>query len=144
MQLALETRQVFAFLETAYRMGVLDKFMPVFSESLEGLKKKTGLDMQDILNEMDGAREETIEKMDRFLGRLELPLRLGTNDRLMGLISRLLDFQVGRRVVRLGLQKYLNKVLAVGEGKLPPPSEKPKGCLASAGEKVGPAAGKQT
>ena len=119
----LEAAQVFAVMETSYRKGVIDKFIPLFGEALEGLMEETGVNMEDLIYKLDEVELGTVEKLNRLLGISGPLLRLANNDRLMGLVSRILDLELVRRVLTRGLIR----VLTLAVGKAPALGEKIRG-----------------
>ncbi|NPV60923.1 MAG: hypothetical protein HPY75_14830, partial [Actinobacteria bacterium] len=56
MALALDPAEVFKVMRCAWRNGVLDKFMVIQGEALEGVMADTGMNMGDLLNRLDEAR----------------------------------------------------------------------------------------
>ncbi|NPV59498.1 MAG: hypothetical protein HPY75_07535, partial [Actinobacteria bacterium] len=56
MALALDPQEVFKVMQCAWRNGVLDKFMVIQGEALEGVMADTGMNMGDLLNRLDEAR----------------------------------------------------------------------------------------
>ena len=125
----IKQEQSFAFMEASYRYGVIDKILPLLGQSIDGLQEATGLSMEGILDKLDGAKEETIEKMDRYLGYTTPLLSIATKDWAMKLLSRLLDFQVVRHFTMWFMQKYFERVIAKSEGTLKPLSQRMKGWL---------------
>ncbi|MDY6797049.1 MAG: hypothetical protein SWK76_17475 [Actinomycetota bacterium] len=139
--MTLEAAQVFAVMETSYRKGVIDKFIPLFGEALEGLMEETGMNMEDLLNKLDEAKPETVEKLNRLLGSSGPLLRLANNDRLMGLVSRILDLELVRRVSIRGLIWFLKRSLAKSEGEFPPLTERLRGYITVIGQRSSGLAG---
>jgi hypothetical protein len=107
IKVTLKPGQIYTFMQKAYLHGVLDRFVPVLGEALDGAMRETGLSMDDMMNKMDGAEEATVEKVDRFLARTGLFFQISANGLLMRLFSRLLDIHTVRRVAVNRLQRFL-------------------------------------
>jgi len=122
--LRVEAAQVFALMETLYRNGVIDNFMPLFGKALEGLTEETGLNMEDLINKVDAVKSETIWMLDRLLGISGPFLRLANNDRLMGLVSRILDLELIRLVLIRGLSWLLGGLIWFQSEGLTPLTER--------------------
>ncbi len=79
--MSLDTRRAFAFMRMNYKYGLLDKTASLMGEALEGAMDELGLDFEDVLMRLDGAGEDTI---DRINGAVEkwsgLALRLAVNE----------------------------------------------------------------
>jgi len=118
----LESGRVFNVMAAAYRHGVLDRFMGIFGEVLEGVMAETGAGIGDVVNKMDEARESTVAKLDSLLSRSGPLLKAASGDRLMETASRLLDSPLVRRVVVRLLKGFLVRAMD-GEGR-PPFSER--------------------
>ena len=123
----LKPEQLFTFMEVAYRQGVIDKVMPLVGQSLEKLKANSGLTMDDLLNKLDGAAPESIEKLNKVLNWSPPLLRLAGNDILMSLLSKMLSIQMVQHMTVWVMEKYFAHVLAKSDGTLPTLSEKLKG-----------------
>ena len=122
--LRLESTQVFAVMETLYRKGVIDKFIPLFGEVLVGLGEETGMNLGDLLNKLNEVKPETIRMLDRLLGISGPLLRLANNDRLMGLVSRILDLELIRLVLIRGLSWLLGGLIWFQSEGLTPLTER--------------------
>lgn len=91
----------------AWRNGVLDRFMAIQGEALEGVMADTGLNMGDLLNRLDEAKQETVDKVDRLLDRAGPLMKYLDSDRLMGLAARLLDFAPVKRAMVAGMRAQM-------------------------------------
>lgn len=109
--MALETADAFAVMSTAYRVGVLDKMIPLVGLALEGCQERAGLEYGDVYLMMDEARPETIEKLDRLFKRSGFLLRLADNELLLRVFSRLMDLDVVKRATTALLTWVLLKVV---------------------------------
>jgi hypothetical protein len=115
--MSLDPAHVFDAMQCAYRNGVLDKFTIIQGEALEAVIKQSGLNMGDLLNRLDEAEEKTVMRIDRLLDRLGPLLKYASNDRLMKLLSRLLDIGLVRKMVIAGMKSAILKNLP---GQAPP------------------------
>jgi hypothetical protein len=86
-------------MQCAYRNGVLDKFMVIQGEALEGVMADTGMNMGDLLNRLDEAEEATVMKIDRLLDRAGPLVKYLDNDSLMKFTSRLLDIAAVKKLM---------------------------------------------
>ena len=123
----LKPEQLFKFMEVAYRHGVLDKLMPLVGESLDRAQKNTGQNMDDLLNKLDGAGSESIERVDRLLGLSPPLLFLASNDLVMSMLSRVLGIALVRRMVVWGVSNFLAWAIARADGSQPALSWKSNG-----------------
>jgi hypothetical protein len=117
-RLSLDPAEVFKVMQCAYRNGVLDKFMAIQGEALEGVMAEAGVNMGDLLNRMDEATEEAVMKIDCLLDRAGPFMKYLDNDRLMKLSSRLLDIPLVNKAMVAGMKNNIAKTLA----DTPPPS----------------------
>jgi hypothetical protein len=113
--MAVESDQVFDVLEVAYRTGVLDKALPLVGEAIDDVREVDGRGMSYLLTVIDETSEETLTRFDRVLGRSGILLRLAKSERLMRLLSRLMDLAAVRRATRLGLRRYFERLLRKSE-----------------------------
>ena len=102
-------------MSAAYRTGLLDKALPLVGEAISGCQEDTGLDFGDLMNKLDEAKSRTIIKLDRLLKKSGPILRLASNERLLALLSRIMDFGAVRKATSPALRKSL--VLVVGGDK---------------------------
>ena len=91
MAVDVDTQAIFRVMRYAYRHGVLEVFMHVQGKALEMAMLKTGADMGDLLNRLDEARPETLEKLDRLLRRTGPLLKFLENEQVMRLAGRILS-----------------------------------------------------
>ena len=117
-RLSLDPAEVFRVMQCAYRNGVLDKFMAIQGEALEGVMAEAGVNMGDLLNRMDEAEEKTVQKIDRLLDKAGPFMKYLDNDKLMKFSSRLLDIPLVRKAMVAGMKKNILKTLS----DTPPPS----------------------
>ena len=129
--MALESGQVFAVMQVAYRQGVLDRFNPLLGEALDGAMEETGFNLDDLFNQMDGAREETVEKLDRTILSSGFILRIAASDRLMRLCARLVDNERIRRVMVKVMQDFFVAKISPDKAGQFPVTKRLKGYLAS-------------
>jgi len=113
----IDPGEVFDVMECAYRHGVLDKFMVIQGEALEAVMKEAELNMGDLLNRMDEAEEETVQKVDRLLDRLGPFIKYADSDRLMKFTSRILDLPLVKRMM---VKNIKNSILKIMTGESPP------------------------
>ena len=113
--MALDTRQAFKFLQVNYEYGLLDEMGSIVGDALEIIMAEQRIDMEDVLNRMDGAGEQTIERVDRLLEKWSnLFFRLAANKSMTRLQAALLRIPAVRRgAVRLAVA-LLRKGLAPG------------------------------
>lgn len=109
--MALKPGLVFEVTASAYRNGVIDRGMALFGDALDGAINETGCEMGDLVNKMDEAGERTVMRIDALLARSGPLLRLAASDRLMALVSRLLNVEAVRRVGVTVLTKMLVRVV---------------------------------
>jgi len=127
--LSLDPAEVFKVMQCAYRNGVLDKFMVIQGEALEGVIAETGMNMGDLLNRLDEAEEATVMKIDRLLDKAGPLMKYLDNDRLMKFASRLLDIALVKKLMVKNMQATMARAAT---GTKPP----------SLGERVRALAGK--
>jgi hypothetical protein len=114
--MTLKPGLVFEVMASAYRHDVLDKYMSLSGDALEGVMKDTGLQIGDLVNRLDETQERTVMRMDALLARSGTMLRLAANDRMMAMVSRLMDLKAVRRVIIAAMRRSL--VMAVS-GRTP-------------------------
>ena len=115
--MSLDPADVFRVMQCAYRNGVLDKFMVIQGEALEGVMADTGMNMGDLLNRLDEADEATVMKIDRLLDRASPFLKYLDNDHLMRFASRLLGIAAVKRLMVKGIRTTMGRAAA---GTAPP------------------------
>jgi len=116
--LSLDPAEVFKVMQCAYRNGVLDKFMVIQGEALEGVMAEAGVNMGDLLNRMDEATEESVQKIDRLLDKAGPLMKYLDSDKLMKVVSRLLDLPLVKKALVAGMKQNIAKTLSDS----PPPS----------------------
>lgn len=107
--MTIEQGEVYRAMATAYRQGVLDKSIALFGEATARAMDETGANMGDLINRLDEAEEDTIRKFDGFLARSGPLLRVTSNDRFMGFVSRILDVRFIRNLAVGALAKSIVK-----------------------------------
>jgi len=115
--LPLDPAEVFRVMQCAYRNGVLDKFMVVQGEAMEGVMAATGMNMGDLLNRLDEAKEETVQKIDRLLNRVGPVMKFLDNDKLMKMASRLLDIGLVKKAMIKNMETTMVRAIT---GTTPP------------------------
>lgn len=111
--MSLDTRRAFAFMRMNYKYGLADKTASLMGEALQGAMAELDLDFEDVLMRLDGASEETIEKINSAVEKWSgLALRLAVNDTMTRLQARLLDFPAVRRRLISLIQARLVKALS--------------------------------
>lgn len=127
-KMSIDSQMVFWAVQCAYRNGVLDKISALQGEALKAIMRETGLNMGDLFNRLDEAQEETVQKIDRLAGRLGPLIKYANNDRLMKLVSRILDIRAVQRIIVKGSKKMILKNL---DGRAAPsPMHKPNAMAA--------------
>jgi hypothetical protein len=125
--MALDTQLAFKFMQINYKYGLLDEMGSIVGEALDAVLLETGMDMEDILNMVDGASESTVEKIDSLLERWGTPLlRLATNDTMTRLQAWLLKKPAVRRGAVALAKIVLRKRLAPAQAA---PANGPGGSL---------------
>ncbi len=81
----------FNFMRANYAAGMLDKTGSLLGQALDAWMRETGLDMGDLLMALDGASEEAVDRLNRLVRFAGPLLRLGANERMLRLQSRLLE-----------------------------------------------------
>ena len=100
----LDPTDVFKVMQCAYRHGVLDKFMVIQGQALEGVIAETGMNMGDLLNRLDEAEEATVNKIDGLLDKAGPFIKYLDSDGLMKLTSHLLDIALVRKLMVKNMQ----------------------------------------
>jgi hypothetical protein len=79
--LALDTGLAFKFMQLNYKYGLLDEVGSIMGEALDNVMSEKNMDMEDLVNLLDGASEDTIAKIDGLLVKWgNLFLKLAVND----------------------------------------------------------------
>jgi len=108
--LSLDPQEVFRVMQCAYRNGVLDKFMVIQGQAMEGVMADTGMNMGDLLNRLDEAEEATVMKIDKLLDRAGPLMKYLDNDVLMRFASRLLDLALVRKLMVANMRTMMGRV----------------------------------
>jgi hypothetical protein len=140
--LAFDPDLMFSVMEKAYRTGLFDKMNVIMGEALGEVISKHGLNMEVLINHMDDAKEETVMKMDKALNNSTFMLKLAGNEKMMVMMSKLMDSALVHKIAVKGMAWFLDRTLAKADGTLPPLKEQLKGLLASRKEKVLSTAGR--
>jgi hypothetical protein len=114
---SLDPNEVFNVMQCAYRNGVLDKFMVIQGEALQGVIEQSGWNLGDLLNRMDETEEKTVVKIDRLLDLAGPLVKFANNDTLMKLSSKMLDIGLIRKMIIANMKKMILKTLP---GQAPP------------------------
>jgi hypothetical protein len=110
ISLSLDPQEVFRVMQCAYRNGVLDKFMVIQGEAMEGVMADTGMNMGDLLNRLDEAEEATVIKIDKMLDRAGPLMKHLDSDLLMKLASRLLDLALVKKLLIANMRTMMAKI----------------------------------
>ncbi|MDY6795982.1 MAG: hypothetical protein SWK76_12025 [Actinomycetota bacterium] len=115
--MSLDPVGVFKVIQCTYGHGVLDEFMVIQGQTLEGVIVETWINIGDLLNRLDEAEEATVKKIDGLLDMAGPFINHLDNDGLMKLSSRLLDIALVRKL----MVKNLRATMAgATTGTLPP------------------------
>lgn len=107
--MSLDPAQVFKVMQCAYRNGVLDKFMVIQGQAMEGVMADTGMNMGDLLNRLDEAEESTVQKIDKMLDRAGPAMKYLDSDTLMRLASRLLDSGLVQKMMVANMRAMMGR-----------------------------------
>ncbi len=121
--MAFDPQLMFSVMEKAYRTGLMDKGNAILGDALSEVIERNGINMEDLINRMDMAREETVRKLDRALDRSTPLLKLAGNEAMMRRMSRLLDMAPVRKAAVKGMVLMLERTMAKADGTLPPLKE---------------------
>lgn len=116
--MAFDPAVMYRFMETSYRFGVLDKIMTIQGQALDEVVAEKNLSMADFLERMDEAGEGTVAKIDKQLDRSKLLLKIASNEWMMRLTSKILDYPSVRRLLIHITKRYLLKTIT---GQVPSP-----------------------
>ncbi|MHB8895815.1 MAG: hypothetical protein ACYC99_11660 [Candidatus Geothermincolia bacterium] len=106
--MALDTGLAFKFMRINYKYGLLDEVGAIAGEALEAVLREQRMDMEDLLNMLDGASEGTIEKINGILDRWgTIFLRLAANEQM----TRLQAYLLKKPPVRRGAVKAATHIL---------------------------------
>lgn len=112
----LEEGLVFDVMASAYRHGVLDKFMSITGDALDSAMLETGRRMGDLVNMLDEAAERTVMRANGLLSRAGLLLKLAASDPVMSVASRSLEVNAVRNAVKGLLARRLVKAIEAQAG----------------------------
>jgi hypothetical protein len=113
--MTLDTRQAFRFLQVNYKYGLLDEVGSLVGDALEAVMLELNLDMEDILNRLDGTDERTIERINDVIERrAHLFFKLAANETMTKLQAALLRIPVVRRGALRVVSAYLRRKLSGG------------------------------
>lgn len=132
--MASETGLAFRFMRINYKYGLMDEVGSIAGDALETVLLERGLDMEDLINALDGASEQTVERLNRLVERYSpVALRLMTNETMTRFQAWLLRKPAVRRAAVMAATRLLRRLdLAPGTGA--------NGC-ASLEQAPGPVAG---
>jgi len=114
--LPLEEGLVFDVMASAYRHGVLDKFMSITGDALDSAILETGRRMGDLVNMLDEATERTVMRANGLLSHAGLLLKLAASDPVMSVASRSLEVNAVRNAVKGLLARRLVKAIEAQAG----------------------------
>lgn len=134
--MAVDTADMVAFMQVAYRQGVLDRVFPMLGDSMSAVMRKTGMTFEDFVYRIDEASVETLDKVGDFFVKWGGALRVLSSDRLMGLARRMLDFTLVARATRFGMQAVLMVVISKGSGVEHPVRDLLQGYLSAARDRL--------
>jgi hypothetical protein len=117
--LPLEEGLVFKVMASAYRHGVLDKFMSITGDALDSAMLETGRQMGGLVNMLDETRERTVMKANNLLSRTGLVLKLAASGPVMSVASRSLDVHAVRNVVKGVMARKLVKAIEAQAAAIP-------------------------
>jgi hypothetical protein len=111
IQMSIRPDEIFELMHCSYRNGITDKFISIESEALAEAMVETGMNLQDLLNRMDDAGQETVDRLDMLLDRIGPFVKYLANDRLMRFNSRLLDVPLVKRWMVRHMKRSLLKAI---------------------------------
>lgn len=129
--MAFDPDLMFSVMEKAYRTGLLDKTNVIMGEALGDVIERHGLNMEELINRMDMAQEATVKKIDRALSRSTVLLKLAGNEKMMVMMSKLMDVALVHKLSVKGMVWFLERTMAKTDGTLPPLKDQLKGLLFS-------------
>jgi hypothetical protein len=117
--MALDTGLAFKFMQVNYKYGLLDEVGSIVGDAFEAVMVEKGMDMEDILNILDGTSEDTIEKIDGLLDRWgTLLFRLAANGPMTRLQAYLLKKPAVRRLaVKVAANQLGKRLVPSGEAR---------------------------
>lgn len=131
-----EAGLAFKFMRVNYKYGLMDEVGAIAGDALENVMRERGLDMEDVINSLDGAGEGTVERLNGLVERWSpLALRLAVNDTATRLSAWLLRKPpVRRAAVRAVTRALLRSGLgtpagADTPGHVPPPGPGTRGVM---------------
>jgi NADP-dependent 3-hydroxy acid dehydrogenase YdfG len=114
--LSLKQGQVFKVMACAYRHDVLDKFLSVLGDAIDGVMRDADLGIGDLVNKLDEAGEQTVMKLDGLIARSGPMLRFAAMDRVMAAVSRLMDVATVRKAMVAVTKRMLVKAVTADRG----------------------------
>jgi len=109
--LAFDPELAFRFMQMNYRHGLTDRMAGIAGEALGQVLAERNLCMEDLIIMMDGASDETLDRMERILSRSTLLLRLAANERMTAFQVKLLGMPGVRRRAVAGMARALGGVV---------------------------------
>lgn len=107
----VDSDTAFRFMRANYRSGMLDKTGAILGQALGEWMADAGLDMEDVLQRLDGASEDAVDRMNKLVRYVNPLLRLGSNEKILRLQARLLDLPRVRAVSIFIIKRVLGRVL---------------------------------
>lgn len=115
--MALDTELAFKFMQINYKYGLLDEMGSIIGDALEAVLREQGMDMEDVLNLVDGASEVTVEKVNDLLEKWgTLFFRLAANEPMTRLQVYLLRKPFIRKGAVRAAKRVFKKRLVPGQG----------------------------
>lgn len=113
-RMAMEASDVSAFMLSAYRNGVLDRFVPILGKAMDGALAEAGVGLEQIVYQIDEAGEDTLRRLGLYFSRSAVLMRLAASDAVMKVLSVLLGTRLVSRSVEAVLRFSLGLVLSSG------------------------------
>ncbi len=129
-----EAGLAFKFMRVNYKYGLMDEVGAIAGDALENVLRERGLDMEDVINSLDGAGEDTVERLNGVVEKWSpIALRLAVNDTATRISAWLIRKPpVRRAAVRALTRALLRSSLAAPagagpQGPFPPPDQGTRG-----------------
>jgi hypothetical protein len=118
--MALDTGLAFKFMQLNYKYGLLDEVGSIVGEALDNVMAEKGMDMEDVVNLLDGASEDTIAKIDTLLLKWgNLFLKLAVNDTMTRFQAYLIRKPAVRRLAVRAATAVLRKRIVMPSPRVP-------------------------
>jgi hypothetical protein len=136
VKVALEASELFGLMEVAYRKGVLDKNSRIMGEAIGIALANNGKTIQDLMNNLDNIEEKSLARANRLLEKAGPFIRLASNEKLMEVMSRLLDLAPVRKAMVGRQVRSIERMMAGGSSGGTHPSAGISGLLAGLKKKI--------